>query len=93
MMFTTRVLKKSGYMTIDGKVLPYHVEKTVSVIFHEKAETWSCPGVLGPDVMMGWRDLRKKILRKLCTEAKMAVRRQYVIDMDRQQRDEKQTEQ
>lgn len=88
-MITTRVFSKEGYTTIDGKMLPYHVSQTIGVVFHEKDEWWACPTLFGPQVTMSWKDLHKKIMRKLSTDAKVAVRRQYLEELKAKEKAER----
>jgi hypothetical protein len=82
MMDTVKIFNRKGRFAVDGKFVHYSVYKRVAVRFHEKTETWSCQSMFGKAIKLSWHDMRIKILRKLCEEARAAERRRYVAELE-----------
>lgn len=82
MMLARRVFKKSGRFAVDGRFVTYRVHKAVPVIFHESTEMWSCPLMFEKSLKLSWRDLRIKIMRQLCEDARGRERLKYIAELD-----------
>jgi hypothetical protein len=82
MMMARKVFNKVGRFAIDGKFVMYQVHKAVPVIFHEGTEMWACPLMFSKHEKFSWHDLRIKIMRQLCEEARGRVRLKYIAEME-----------
>jgi hypothetical protein len=86
MMRTSRVFYKIGMMAVGDRRTTYCVSRVIDVVFYEKTETWGCPDLFGRQFRVSWNDLRKKVMRTLCEEARTAARKAYLAQLPRDER-------
>lgn len=82
MMMARKVFKKNGRFAIDGKWVTFYVHKAIPVIFHEGDEVWSCPSMFDKYTKRSWHDMRIKIMRQLCEDARGRARLKYIAELD-----------
>lgn len=63
-------------VVVDGEPRNVFVNKVVRVVFFEKFEMWAAPDILGME-KFSWRDLHKKVFRKLAAEERAEVIRKF----------------